>query len=877
MGSSDNEPSSERSSGPRSQPRSEPRSGSFSTRSSRASRWILAAAILGSALAVGTVHTVTLCIVTAALAAAVALAWWKAEPARSRSSATLLLFTGIGLTVFTALQCVPLPAGVLASIAPHNADVWSRVLSPLHEAGPRWAPISLDPTATRVEVLKGVAYLLAFVAALRVSRRKDGVAFLSAVIVVAALVLAVSALLHPAFGAKRLFGVYDPGPGIAERHVAPLMNANNLAGYLNLAFCLALGASVSIEPRLPRPILAAVALLLAATQVWIASRAGVITMVLGAVIVVGVARLARSKAGRGVAALSIGTGLAAAIGGAMVVLGGSDEASFELLDADVSKLAMFRHAMKMLPAMPFFGCGRGAFESAFPAFRLDSGHVTFAYPENVVAQWTLEWGLPVALAGGLLVAFALRPNAVLARSSLASGAWAGLVALFVQNLGDLGTEIPGLVLAAVVCAAIVAGGSPGHRDGPRADRWGEHTRLVPALGVAMATAAIAVAATGVGHELHEEQRTLHDAALTRRLPEDALVSLERAAMTRHPAEPYLPFAMALRKTAAHEDSALPWIAATIERAKVYGPAHLALARLIWPRSSRQAMLEYRLAMEQAPGLIELVLDEASRLVRSYDDAVELVPSGSMGPGVLDSLAARLASRLPSTSVRLDERLAALSPPVTTPAARGVVLRRAELATLDVEAAGATPWCDGLQRDACEKGAVAAARSYQGLAPEECAGYEMEARARAAVGDPGGLTVLAGAVDRARDRLECLQALTRVSDRMHDDAGAESALTRIVAMGCATEAECAKNLAWVAAEEEMHGRPAKAKALYKRAYDQAPETSSLLENVGRLAAAQGLHVEAADVYTTLARKFPATARYREAAEKERAAAARDFLR
>ena len=55
---------------------------------------MLAAAIAGSALAVGTVHTVTLCIVTAALAVAAVLAWWGAEPMKARSAATLLLFTG---------------------------------------------------------------------------------------------------------------------------------------------------------------------------------------------------------------------------------------------------------------------------------------------------------------------------------------------------------------------------------------------------------------------------------------------------------------------------------------------------------------------------------------------------------------------------------------------------------------------------------------------------------------------------------------------------------------------------------------------------------------------------------------------------------------
>ena len=54
-------------------------------------------------MAVGTVHTVTLCIVTGVLTAVAVLAWWGAEPMKARSAATLLLFTGIGLTAYTAL------------------------------------------------------------------------------------------------------------------------------------------------------------------------------------------------------------------------------------------------------------------------------------------------------------------------------------------------------------------------------------------------------------------------------------------------------------------------------------------------------------------------------------------------------------------------------------------------------------------------------------------------------------------------------------------------------------------------------------------------------------------------------------------------------
>jgi len=44
----------------------------------KAGRWVLAAGIALAALAVGTVHTVTLCVVTVILAVAAVLVWWDA-------------------------------------------------------------------------------------------------------------------------------------------------------------------------------------------------------------------------------------------------------------------------------------------------------------------------------------------------------------------------------------------------------------------------------------------------------------------------------------------------------------------------------------------------------------------------------------------------------------------------------------------------------------------------------------------------------------------------------------------------------------------------------------------------------------------------------
>jgi hypothetical protein len=197
-----------------------------------------------------------------------------------------------------------------------------------------------------------------------------------------------------------------------------------------------------------------------------------------------------------------------------------------------------------------------------------------AYPENVVAQWILEWGLPFGLAGLVTVAWALKPSAVLARSATASGAWAAVVALTAQNLGDLASEIPGVVFAGAVCAAIVVAGTPGHRSRWRVEHWGGSPSVVAVVAAAATVGGVIAAVTGLGHELHDDQGALYEAAMDHHVSSRVMRGVERAAMLRHPAEPYLPFAAALKASTERNDNVIPWIAATFERASVYGPAHL---------------------------------------------------------------------------------------------------------------------------------------------------------------------------------------------------------------------------------------------------------------------------------------------------------------
>jgi hypothetical protein len=834
-------------------------------RLARSGAWVLAVTVAAAALAIGTVHTVTLCAVSAALALALGLTWWDQEATdfRPRRAATVLLVTGVLLTAYTALQCIPLPAGLLAVLAPRNAEIWARALAPLHRDGPAWAPISLDPTATRIEVLKGVTYLLAFVTALRVARTRDGIAFLSTTIMVTGAALAVAALLHPAFGAHKLYGVWTSA--VRDKHVAPFLNPNNLAAYLNVAFCLALAGALSREPRWPRPLLAAAAILLGGTQVWVASRGGVATMLLGGALVAITAGLQRSQSSQrraDVTPLSLILSLVFAVGVLAIVLVSSHESTNELFESDLSKLDLVKQALRMVPAFPVFGVGRGAFASTFPAFRTSPGIWTFSYPENVVAQWVTEWGVPAGTLGLAAVVFGLRPDTMLARSSTASGAWSALVAIAVQNLVDLGTEIPGLMLAPIVCAAIVVGGTAGRSSKLHMDRWGQRPRALVACAGLCALAAIGAASAGIGTELDDDRGALRDVALGPGSSAALRRQRAEAAILRHPAEPYLPLIVGWRAALEHDEDAVRWLEAALERSRVEGPAHLALARIFYRRSPPQARLEYRVAVEQAPEL-SVLLPEALRLVDGFYDAMELVSDGPTGVTTLGILTRDLRQRLPATTLRLDEELA-----LRQPLDPSLALEQARDEVDDLETIGGAPWCEDAARRACVKRALAAVARAAVLEPSACEPALLRARARIAeVDPPTALAEFTRAADGVSDRVSCLQTLADLAEREHDEIHMTEALTKVAAAGCATDDECTANLSWAAAKEERHGNLPGALAFYKRAYERSPENDEILAASARVAAGAGLHGEADRDYTRLARKHPDEARWKAAAAAE----------
>jgi O-antigen ligase/tetratricopeptide (TPR) repeat protein len=842
---------------------------------SAASRWLLALAIAGSVLAIGSVHTLSLCVATGVIAVAAAATAWRAEPLRLRPSATILIVIATILTVYTWGQCVPLPARWVALIAPRNADVWSRALSPLGEPGPAWITLSLDPVATRIEGLRGISYLLLFLLAARSTRHKDGVRFLSTVIVATSVILAAAALLHPAFGAKRLFGLYEPGPGVSERHIAPLMNPNQLAAYLNIGLCLSVAATLSPNARF-RPVMLSIAAVLAAVQVWIASRGGVACMVLGVVLVLALVQAARARRASYRVLISLGIGLAIVAGMLMIALS-SQEARNELMDADVSKIDIMRQAARMVYAYPIFGAGRGSFASTFPMFRGDlmpgetSGFITFSNPENIVLQWATEWGLPLTVCAMGGIALALRPTTALARSTTAAGAWAAIVATAIQNLGDFSSEIPGVVFALVTCAAIVTGGTAGETPHARVARWAAGPRALRSASAVAMGLTLVVAWTCLGKDLVGESRAMYDKAVRRPVPVADLQAFARIAMLRHPAEPYIPYIVGLRMAQLRATGAIAWLGATLERAPMYGPAHLVLARVIGTRSPAQARLEYRLAMEQAPELINTVLNDAIPAVDGYWSARELVPRGRNSDNVLETIVVAIGDRLPATQARLDADLAAHSPTAPGPPAR-----RAQALLLDLKEGDLAPWC--VERPTqCRQSVLEDASRVRDLLPERCIGYALRAEGLVLTGAPQqGLAELERAAEVVRDRPECLTRLVVIAEEAHDLVRADAALDALMHAGCGDDVGCTNILVFTAQQQQARGRPSRAVALYEQAYARNPDNEEFLRQAARLAANAGEHARALQDFETLARRHPEDHRWADAAAAERQAMMRGLI-
>ncbi|MDB4945231.1 MAG: O-antigen polymerase family protein [Labilithrix sp.] len=819
------------------------------TRATTVGKWLLAAVIPVSGLAIGSVPVEVLVFVASLASLSCGLLWLERDIPISKASRFVLLALGT-LLAATLVQAIPLPAAVTALVAPENADIWSRALLPLHEAGPAFHPISVAPTATHVELLKGLFYGCVFLSALRVTSLENGERFLTRVVIGSSLAMALSALGHAAVSADKVFGVYQPQEihAYAPGRYAPLLNTNHLAAYMNLGACVSLGALLA-RRSVPRAISGSAVVVLAAMSIWQGSRGAAGALVFGSLLVFGLTFFGtkRHDTSRTGTLVLAACGLAATT---LVVLSYA-EATSHFRDLDTMKGEVALRSLALVRASPWLGSGRGSFETVFAAIRPGMDYVTWTNPEDIVVQWVVEWGIPVAAAGFGLLFWAFRPQIVLRAVRPAVGAWAAVVVTFLHDLVDYHLEVPGIVALTCVCAALVVSGRPTSRDPSRTSPAGS-ARVAAFVLAGASLVAVVWVLPDAQHGLAATRRTLGAEAIDRAVPDAEFRNDVRASLLRYPAEPFVPLMGAVRAQAVDGASVVGWVGRALERSPRFGRAHLVLARSLVTRNPAQARLEYRLAYAYDTSLRDAVVKESLPLVHDSFSALEVVPEGPAGAELLDRLVAGIAPRLPSTAVMLDEELERRVP-TSIEAAR----RRIEAEVLD--ATSDAPWCDG--SPACLDRAAAAARELTQRDPAKCEGYVLVARVRAKRGDPAGaIDALEQDLEKVSDHMHCQQELIALGLATGQVRRADAMLDMIVRSGCGAAPECLELYGWAASMEEQRGHFLKAVRLHKRILDITPDREDLLERIGALGDKTGLLADGLEAYRTLAIRHPSDPRY-----------------
>lgn len=785
-------------------------------------------------------------MIVSVLAALSLVLLWTKPTGRLPQEARWIVYGALALIAFTAFQVVPLPEKVVAALAPFNADIWTRSLTPLGESAPAVHPISIAPTMTYLQLLRGLLYLAVYLATIRLVA-SDLSLSVERAIILATTAMALVALAHPAVGADKVLGVYRPHNVTAfpTSHYAPLLNPNHLSAYLNIGVCIGLASLLSSKPAFPRPFLGAATLLLVGTSVWAGSRGGMGGLALG-IAAVGLlsvwSNANRSHRGAGLAVAV----LIAITGAVLLTIASSENVQREISSTDVGKLSIAKQAVDLALRSPWFGFGRGAFEDVFPRVTVDPYYVTYTNPENIVAQWLTEWGFPVSVAVGGVFVWALRPEIALSRVRPAIGPWVAIVASVVHDLVDFHLEVPGIMLPIAACAALVTGRRISS-DGVIAMR-----NKVGMLGAAIAGAVVLVAATS-SYSLEDDRERMSAQSIDESEDAETFRDEIRAAMLRHPSEPFLPLVGAVRSQVTGEGNVVAWTSAALERYPRFGRAHLVIARSLFGRYSSQARLEYRLAYEYDRGLRPKAIAEGAMLVDDPSSALELVVEGDGRAQGLRLLSQEIVKRLPSTAYVLDTELLRLEPK-----SGPVLMRRAADAVSDL--VNEHPWCEA---EDCAAAALQATELNLAAQPGLCEPHLLRARAVVAsskdiAGRRAAFDDLVKSLEEVDERTRCQRSMLQLMHELGDERYVETMLQSLVRNGCGSNAECFSLYQWAARFEETRGRDVSALSYYKRALLLEPGREDVLDAILRIATKHGLLGDAQSAADSIARLHPGDA-------------------
>ena len=776
---------------------------------------LLVIVVIGSAIAIGTVHVPALLAISALALVGGTLGAMTFR----RVPRPAIVLTALGL--FSALQAIPLPAGLARRLSPTSAEVWLRCLVPFGEPGLGSFPLSLDAGASITEALKWLSYASVYAMATRVRSRR-GSTWLASLLFSSAALVSLITLVHGVADLDVLYGVYQPNFAVGRWHVGPLLNSNNLAGYAILGLFSGAGLLLSGRSPLPRvPVMVGLGVISTALCLS-GSRAAILSTVLAGGVVL--AWLLKTQPRRlslvhllgAMAPLLIGIVLAIALGTM------SDWGALASVDAQ-RKVAVWRWSLPMIREHSLFGVGRGAFETAFSPYRQALDYdwtIVFSHAENFVVQWVAEWGVPVGLcAVVVIVGYVLREWYGNRSDRLRFMMMTGLVALLLQNLADLGLEVPAIAIAAVLALAT------GERAAPRPAESAKRVGLLAVAGAAPAVALwVAVIVWGtspVESERRELSLAYHELPVNSADERAQFRGLLHDAVLRHPGESFFPLLGSLVALRTGDGNPLPWIARSLELAPAYGRAHLVLAQLLEMHgATSQAMLHLRLAAQYDRTLAGAAANRAARWAHSVDTLMQAVPEGPSG----DTMLADACAKQATLELKIECFRRATARNRSEPEAQGQLAEALLLALRSGQ-----PPCSGAQNEGCVAEAEHAITSMAKLQRSSWRPGYLMSKLLSARGDArGAAQLLARVCPASAEGNECAREAVLTAIKSRADDIISTAANAFAARACDSNESCADASDWLGSNLEAAGRAVLAISYYTKAAETDTSASRWLK-------------------------------------------------
>ncbi len=415
-------------------------------------RSIVLAAVVAGAWAFGAVHEQVYVPLLGVAYVAGLVSWARGHWARAHGHDVAKVPGARGLLallLLALLQLVPLPPGLLRFVSPGSFEHYDFVaLGPLES----WQPISVSPADTaRALVFLGAMSLL-YGLAFRDFTTTGWRRTVTAVLVASATLMSVEAMIQAqSKDPTRILGIFKPRWDWGV--FGPYVNKNHFAGYLVLAFPLALawareafhelrgewdrrrvGWVALGEPVGARMIgRAALVLVLAAGLLFSRSRGGLLA---AAFATLAVPLLLRRR--------TLAMASAVALGLATFLLFGFDALQHTTgRGVDYTRFGLWRDALRMLPDFPVFGSGLNTFGVIYMGYRTLFAIGWFGEAHNDYLQSLLELGVLgfVVVAGltALLLRIATRQAQY---GTIAVGLLGTALASCVHALVDFNWQIP---------------------------------------------------------------------------------------------------------------------------------------------------------------------------------------------------------------------------------------------------------------------------------------------------------------------------------------------------------------------------------------------------------------------------------------------------